>query len=163
MFDFIFMTVCDFAECMFISLKRKCGDLMFFSKTEQFDDIFAKTSPIWIFGMTPSFSFFFLCLCLPDVSSLPNLMVVIFFSCNVLLHVLYIETTLSICVWYILWGDQTRKRVFLRFRDTVFQSEERTEEEEVWRHQQKSVNILLLSFCAAKSYEFVSFIQKKKK
>lgn len=105
---------------------------------------------------------FIFCLCLPDVSSLPNLMVVIFLSCNLLLHVLYIETTFSICVWYILWGDQTRKRVFLRFRDTVFQSEERTEEE-VWRHQEKSVNIfieLLLSFCAAKSYEFVSFIQK---
>lgn len=85
-----------------------------------------------------------------------------FLSCKWLLHVLYIETIFSICVWYILWGDQTHTRGFLRFRDTVFQSEERTEEE-VWR-QEKSVNIfieLLLSFCAAKSYEFVSFIQKK--
>lgn len=128
-------------------------------KLGNFNDTFAKTSPIWIFNMTPSF-----CLCLPDVSSLPNFNGCDFLSCNLLLHVLYIETTFSICVWYILWGDQTRKRVFLRFRDTVFQSEERTEEE-VWRHQEKkSVNIfieLLLSFCAAKSYEFVSFIQKK--
>lgn len=85
-----------------------------------------------------------------------------FLSCNLLLHVFYIETTFSICVWFILRGDQTRKRVFLRLRDTVFQSEERTEEEG-WRHQEKSVNIFieyLLSFCAAKSYEFVSFIQK---
>lgn len=85
-----------------------------------------------------------------------------FLSCNLLLHVFYIETTFSICVWFILRGDQIRKRVFLRLRDTVFQSEERTEEEG-WRHQEKSVNIFieyLLSFCAAKSYEFVSFIQK---
>jgi len=45
-----FMTVCDFAECMFVSLKKKKlrGSnvlVMFFSKTGQFNDTFAKTSP----------------------------------------------------------------------------------------------------------------------
>lgn len=141
--------------------EEKCGDLMFkrcFSvKLGNVMTYICQNIPVWIFDMTSSFS-----LCLPDVSSLPNLMVVIFFPAIYCCMCYILRPPFQFVFWYILWGDQARKRVFLRFRDTVFQSEERTEEE-VWRHQEKSVNIfieLLLSFCAAKSYEFVSFIQK---
>lgn len=130
--------------------------VMFFSRTGQFNNTLPKHPHLNIWYDPLILPLFAWCKLSPKLNGCD------FLSCNLLLHVLYIETTFSICVWYILWGDQTRKRVFLRFRDTVFQSEERTEEE-VWRHQEKSVNIvieLLLSFCAAKSYEFVSFIQK---
>lgn len=43
--------MCNFAEC-------ECGDRMIFSKTERFHDPFAKSSPIWIFGMTLLFCLF---------------------------------------------------------------------------------------------------------
>lgn len=43
--------------------------------------------------------------------------------------VIYWEHLFTICVWYIIWGwPDPQKRVFLRFRDTVFQSEERIKE-----------------------------------
>lgn len=154
-----------FSSWWYVTLLRVClsdwrkmlgSNGFFFSKTGQFNDTFAKTSPseylIWPLHFASAW-----CKLSPKLNGCDFLFLQFIVAC-----VIYIETTFSICVWYILWGDQTRKRVFLRFRDTVFQSEERTEEE-VWRHQEKSVNIfieLLLSFCAAKSYEFVSFIQK---
>lgn len=77
------MTMCNFAEC-------ECGDRMIFSKTERFHDLFAKSSPIWIFGMTPLFCLFSWRKLSPKLVILPAICCCI---CSIL------RPPLSICVW----------------------------------------------------------------
>lgn len=111
MFDFIFsLWLC--RVCLSVWRQNVGSDV--FSKTERFNDVFSKTSRL---NICSDLHFFF---------SPPRLHGCDFLFLQSMVACVLFGGHLSICVWNVLWGDQTRKRVFLRFRDTVFQSEERT-------------------------------------
>lgn len=109
--------VCDFAEYVCQTeenvgnLKKKRKEIVWCLSVKlgnYSDDTFCQNIPEWTFDMNP-----FIFSPLSDVSSLPNLKVVIFLSCKLLLHVLYIENTFLQFVFDILYGgDQTHKRGF---------------------------------------------------
>lgn len=136
------MMVCDFAECLSVRLKKMWGfhvSVLFFSRTGQFMNTFAKISPfehlIWSFVL-PLFAW---CKLSPKLHGCD------FLSCNVLLHVLYIENTFSICVCCILWGDQTRKRVFLSLE--ILYSKVKRGQRRRCEDIKKKVSIFLLNYC----------------
>lgn len=105
MLEFFFMMVCDFAECMFVRLKKNKGDLMlkwcFSVKLGNLMTHLPKHPRLNIWYDLFILPLFAWCKLSPKLNGCD------FLSCNLLLHVLYIETTFfNLCLIYFMgWPD----------------------------------------------------------